>query len=185
MWHFALVAGKRGYGLWSWPVLLFCCATSLPPRCASPCLSACVLHETPDIASLVTIVNGYRGGMYGFFSSHAANAAGIVTFTSLLFRNRLYTVTAVIWALLTCYSRMYLGVHYPGDIVVGLLWGTFVGWGKLSLIYVWTDHGSVMPGRQPYAGSSQVRLVNRCCICDFPVYTRGCSCPELFLALTL
>lgn len=112
----------------------------------------------PDIASLVTIVNGYRGGMYGFFSSHAANAAGIVTFTSLLFRNRLYTVTAVIWALLTCYSRMYLGVHYPGDIVVGLLWGTFVGWGSYRL-YMYGRSWFRMPGRQPYAGSSQVRLV--------------------------
>lgn len=86
----------------------------------------------PDIASLITIVNGYRGGMYGFFSSHAANAAGIVTFTSLLFRNRLYTATAMIWALLTCYSRMYLGVHYPGDfwpVCFGAPW-----WGGAAII---------------------------------------------------
>ncbi len=80
----------------------------------------------PDIASYIYIVNDYRGGMYGFFSSHASNAAGIVTFTSLLFRNRLYTVTAIIWALITCYSRMYLGVHYPSDIIAGILWGVIV-----------------------------------------------------------
>ena len=77
----------------------------------------------PDFSSMVTIVNGYRGGMFGFFSSHAANAAGIVVYTALIFRNKLYAATAVLWALLTCYSRMYLGVHYPGDILAGLLWG--------------------------------------------------------------
>ncbi|HCZ20212.1 MAG TPA: phospholipid phosphatase [Porphyromonadaceae bacterium] len=87
----------------------------------------------PDFSSMVTIVNGYRGGMFGFFSSHAANAAGIVVYTALIFRNKLYAATAVLWALLTCYSRMYLGVHYPGDILAGLLWGTLMGWGGFFL----------------------------------------------------
>lgn len=81
----------------------------------------------PEIAQMVTIVNGYRGGLYGFFSSHAANAAGIVTFTALLFHDKIYTATAILWATITCYSRMYLGVHYPGDILVGIIWGTLVG----------------------------------------------------------
>ena len=80
----------------------------------------------PEISNLIHIVNGYRGGLYGFVSSHAANAVTIVTFTSLLFRNKLYTILLSLWAFLTAYSRVYLGVHYVGDIICGALIGFLV-----------------------------------------------------------
>ena len=82
----------------------------------------------PEIGSLVDTVNGYRGGNYGFFSAHAANTFSIAIFFSLLLRQRLATIFLVCWSLTNCYTRLYLGVHYPGDITVGLLWGGFVGW---------------------------------------------------------
>lgn len=82
----------------------------------------------PEIGALVDIVNGYRGGNYGFFSAHASNTFSIAIFFSLLMRKRLLTVFLVGWSLVNCYTRLYLGVHYPGDITVGLLWGGFVGW---------------------------------------------------------
>lgn len=82
----------------------------------------------PEIGHLVDTVNGYRGGNYGFFSAHAANTFSIAIFFSLLMRQRLFTVFMVCWSLVNCYTRLYLGVHYPGDITVGLLWGGFVGW---------------------------------------------------------
>ena len=82
----------------------------------------------PEIGALVDTVNGYRGGNYGFFSAHAANTFSIAVFFSLLMRWRFFTVCMVGWSLVNCYTRLYLGVHYPGDITVGLLWGGFVGW---------------------------------------------------------
>ncbi len=88
----------------------------------------------PEIGHLVDTVNGYRGGNYGFFSAHAANTFSIAIFFSLLMRQRLFTVFMVCWSLTNCYTRLYLGVHYPGDITVGLLWGGFVGW------FVWRIH---------------------------------------------
>jgi undecaprenyl-diphosphatase len=81
-----------------------------------------------QIGSLVDVVNGYRGGNYGFFSAHAANTFSLAVFFSLLMRQRLLTIFLVGWSLINCYTRLYLGVHYPGDITVGLLWGGFVGW---------------------------------------------------------
>lgn len=82
----------------------------------------------PQIGSLVDVVDGYRGGDYGFFSAHASNTFSIALFFSLLMRQRLLTIGLITWSLVNCWTRMYLGVHYPGDITVGLIWGATVGW---------------------------------------------------------
>ena len=76
-------------------------------------------NPNSPIADLVHIVNGYRGGRYGFPSCHATNTFALATYVSLLFRNRWLTGFLLFWALVTCYSRAYLGVHYPGDLLVG------------------------------------------------------------------
>lgn len=81
----------------------------------------------PEIGMLVDVVNGYRGGNYGFFSAHACNTFSIALFFSLLVRSRLLTVFMIGWSLINCWTRLYLGVHYPGDILVGLIWGSVVG----------------------------------------------------------
>lgn len=78
--------------------------------------------ENP-ISGMVHIVNDYRGGRYGFPSCHAANSFGLAFFVSFLFRKRWLTVFFMGWALLTCYSRIYLGVHYPGDLLIGAIIG--------------------------------------------------------------
>ena len=82
----------------------------------------------PEIGALVDVVNGYRGGNYGFFSAHAANTFSIAMFFSLLMRHRLFVCFMVAWSLINCWTRLYLGVHYPGDITVGLCWGALVGY---------------------------------------------------------
>lgn len=81
----------------------------------------------PQIGLLVDIVDGYRGGKYGFFSAHAANTFSLAIYFCWLVRSRLLSTTLVIWSLTNCWTRLYLGVHYPGDILVGLLWGAAVG----------------------------------------------------------
>ena len=81
----------------------------------------------PEIGALVDTVNDCRGGNYGFVSAHAANTFSIAVFFSLLMRQRLLTIFLVAWSLTNCYTRLYLGVHYPGDITVGLIWGGLVG----------------------------------------------------------
>ncbi|MDR0824873.1 MAG: phosphatase PAP2 family protein [Prevotella sp.] len=81
----------------------------------------------PDFKQFVDTVNGYRGGRYGFISNHAANGFGVVAFTSLLFRYKYLTITLILWATITAYSRIYLGVHFISDVVGGAIWGTFIG----------------------------------------------------------
>ena len=88
--------------------------------------------QDPDFSPLVQIVNGYRGGRYGFISSHAANSFGAVVLLALIFRNRLFTRTGIVWAAVNCYSRIYLGVHYPGDILAGTIAGVVIA----LLVYI-------------------------------------------------
>ena len=83
--------------------------------------------ENP-IVDLVHIVNGYRGGSYGFPSCHAANSFGLAMYVVFLFRKRWLSVFIITWAVLNCYTRIYLGVHYPGDLIVGGIIGGFGGW---------------------------------------------------------
>lgn len=92
----------------------------------------------PDIMYMVDMVNGYRGGWYGFFSSHASNTLGLAFFLSLLFRNWRSTLVLLCWASLSSYSRIYLGVHFPGDILVGALCGAFLGT-LLYLLYMYLN----------------------------------------------
>ncbi len=81
--------------------------------------------SNPDnpISSMIHVVNGYRGGRCGFPSAHATNTWGTAFFMAYLFRHRWHTTMMALWALLVSYSRIYLGVHYFGDVMGGMLLG--------------------------------------------------------------
>ncbi len=80
----------------------------------------------PDFKDMVDIINGYRGGRYGFISGHATNSFGLAVFLSLVFRNRLVTLITLLWAAINSYTRIYLGVHFISDILAGMIVGALV-----------------------------------------------------------
>ncbi|MCC8115307.1 MAG: phosphatase PAP2 family protein [Bacteroidales bacterium] len=80
------------------------------------------------ISSLVHIVGDYRGGRYGFPSCHAANSFALAVSSALMLRSKKYTAFIFVWAVLQCYSRIYLGVHFMGDLIVGALIGSTFGY---------------------------------------------------------
>ena len=77
----------------------------------------------PALEGLIHGVNAYVGGKYGFTSSLAANTFSFALLSAIYFRNKNYSIAVIFWSLMNCYTRMYLGVHYPLDIVGGLLVG--------------------------------------------------------------
>jgi len=89
-------------------------------------------HE-PSLEGLVHLVNGKCGGLYGFVSSHATNSFNVALLSLLFIRKRWYTISILTWASVIGYSRIYLGVHYPGDVICGALLGAFIGWGVYKL----------------------------------------------------
>ena len=84
-------------------------------------------HEV-SIMDQLHFVNDYRGGAYGFVSSHAANCFGLAVWVSCLYKRRSLVWAMMLYAVLNCYSRIYLGVHYPGDIICGTILGILCGW---------------------------------------------------------
>jgi len=82
-----------------------------------------------EIAKQVHTIDGYCGGQFGFVSSHAANSFALAIFSGFLFKKQ-YKYTLIImllWAVLVSYSRIYVGVHYPADVIVGALLGSSIG----------------------------------------------------------
>jgi undecaprenyl-diphosphatase len=86
--------------------------------------------HNPDLEGMVHIVNGHCGGKYGFYSSHASSIFAVAVFTlSMLGSKNLWlSISVLLMAILVSYSRIYLGVHYPGDVIAGAIIGSMLAW---------------------------------------------------------
>ena len=90
--------------------------------------------RVPELEGVLHLVNGYKSGRYGFVSSHAANTMACGLLFSLIWRKKITTISLMLWVAANCYSRMYLGVHYPLDILGGLIVGALVASGAYALL---------------------------------------------------
>ena len=90
--------------------------------------------RVPELEGVLHLVNGYKSGRYGFVSSHAANTMACGLLFSLIWRKKITTISLMLWVAANCYSRMYLGVHYPLDILGGLIVGALVASGAYTLL---------------------------------------------------
>lgn len=81
----------------------------------------------PDLTKQIRLVADHCGGRYGFVSTHATNAFGIILFSLLHIKKYWFVLAGLAWAMIVSYSRIHLGVHFPGDVAGGILLGSLIG----------------------------------------------------------
>lgn len=130
--YYARVDKKQIFLIIAAVAVVFLLCDQIPSSIIKPAVARFRPSHNPDLEGQLSFVNGYTGGRFGFPSNHACNGFGIAMFLTLLTRNWKISVPAFLWAAGSCYSRMYLGVHYPTDILVGAILGVgfayFVYW---------------------------------------------------------
>ena len=129
--------GKRGWWVLLAVAIIILCTDQLSAHVFKPLFHRLRPCFNPELEGLVHLPKGLPGGQYGFVSSHAANSFGIATFLMGVLRKRYRCIGwwLYAWAIVFSYTRIYIGVHYPGDILAGAALGVLIG-----LIGVWAFH---------------------------------------------
>ena len=122
--------GKRGWWVLLAVALVLLCSDQLSAHVCKPLFHRLRPCFNPELEGLVHLPKGLPGGRYGFVSSHAANTFAVAAFLTPVLRQSYKHVGwwLFAWAFISSYTRIYIGVHYPGDIVGGAALGIIIGW---------------------------------------------------------
>lgn len=132
--------GKRGWLILLAVGLVVLCSDQLSAHVCKPLFQRLRPCYDPELEGMIHLPKGLPGGHYGFVSSHAANTFAVAAFLTGALRGKTHWVGWMLygWAFISSYSRIYVGVHYPGDIIVGALLGVMIGlilWRLLDLVF--------------------------------------------------
>jgi undecaprenyl-diphosphatase len=132
-----MIYRKKLKGLWIllFALLLFALTDSTSVHLFKNVFERLRPCHNPEIMKMVHLVNGHCGGQFGFISSHAANTFGLAVFMALVFKEKCLSITMICWASVVSYSRIYLGVHYPFDVLAGAAWGSLMAYGMYKLYW--------------------------------------------------
>lgn len=131
--------GKRCWWVFLAVAVVVLCSDQLSSHVFKPVFQRLRPCYNPDLQDLIHLPKGLAGGRYGFTSSHAANTFAVAAFLTPVLRNYRpwLGIVLYLWASISSYSRIYLGFHYPGDILCGAILGILVGlilWKMFQLV---------------------------------------------------
>lgn len=126
MWMIFKRQGGRGLVTVGFIVVAVVLADQLTSGLMKPLIGRLRPSHDDLLQYMVHTVNDYRGGLFGFASSHAANTFVVAAFVAYVVRHGLLSFSLYSWALLNCYGRIYQGVHFAGDILAGALIGIVI-----------------------------------------------------------
>ena len=121
--------GKRVWWILLAVAVVILCSDQLSAHVCKPLFHRLRPCFNPELEGLVHLPKGLPGGRYGFVSSHAANTFAVASFLTAVLRKHYRWIGWMLygWAFLSSYSRIYVGVHYPGDIIAGAALGVLIG----------------------------------------------------------
>ena len=133
--------GKRCWWVFVAVGVVVLCSDQLSAHVCKPLFQRLRPCYNPDLQDLIYLPKGMAGGRFGFVSSHAANTFAVAAFlTPVLCNYRPWLgIVLYLWAFISSYSRIYLGFHYPGDILCGAILGILIGlilWRVFQLVVV-------------------------------------------------
>lgn len=121
--------GRRGWWILLAVAVTILCSDQLSAHVCKPLFHRLRPCFNPELEGLVHLPRGLPGGRYGFVSSHAANTFAVAAVLTAALRKRYRSIGwwLYAWAFISSYSRIYIGVHYPGDILAGAALGVLIG----------------------------------------------------------
>ena len=121
--------GKRCWWVFLAIGVVVLCSDQLSAHVCKPLFQRLRPCYNVDLQDIIYLPKGMAGGKYSFVSSHAANTFAIAAFLTPVLRNyRPWAGLALyLWAFISSYSRIYIGYHYPGDIICGAILGILIG----------------------------------------------------------
>lgn len=133
---FALVVRRKGWRYSLWYLLVIVACVGLADQICNlfkDGLQFLRPNHTPGIAETLHSVRGYKGGLYGTVSAHAALTTVVCLLFGLEIRGKWYWWPMCLWVAMTCWSRIYLGAHFPSQILFGVMLGTLLSFSLRQL----------------------------------------------------
>jgi Membrane-associated phospholipid phosphatase len=150
-------------------ILVFVLCDQLSSHIIKPLFARPRPTHYPGIMEHVRTLYNYTGGKYGFISGHATNSFGFITFTALLFKNKLYSIVAISWAVIVSYSRIYLGVHFVSDITGGMITGIIIGFFIYKLYYLFQKKSPTLTNN--IYSTKRVNIMSAVMVCYIMIFS--------------